>query len=199
MNQNKNNAQKDAVAENETAHMSIDECERALDDLVAELEAFSGEEPELTLKDDGIVSEDSATDKASADVSGKDGFKDLDGEKAQDDAVFAFTLTDEPAREPSDESEDDDFLSAITAFDERAIGAEYADDGELFSAAARLVVEEGVTSVSFLQRRLGIGYGKASKIVSRLEDLAIVTPMDGNLPRKVLVSPEKLEKILAAL
>ncbi len=199
MNENKNNAQRESEVEKETAHMSVDECERALDDLMAELDAFSGVEPELTLKGDGIFSEDNATDKASADVSEKEGFKDLDGEKASGDAVFAFTLTDEPVEEFSDRSEDEDFLSAITAFEEKAGLAEYADDGELFSAAARLVVEEGVTSVSFLQRRLAIGYGKALNIVSRLEELGIVSTMEGNRPRKVLVSAEKLEKILATL
>jgi DNA segregation ATPase FtsK/SpoIIIE-like protein len=69
----------------------------------------------------------------------------------------------------------------------------------LFEAAARLVVEEGVTSVSFLQRSLGIGYDKAARIVERLEELSIVSPLDGNRPRRVLVSAEKLEKILSDL
>ena len=199
MKEKENNAQREAEAQNETAHMSVDECERALDDLMAELDAFSGERSELTQKDCESLSKDSSVEKPSAENPKKDGNKELDGEKASGDAVFAFTLTDEPIEKTSDEPEEDDFLSAITAFDERAVNAEYADDRELFSVAARLVVEEGVTSVSFLQRRLGIGYGKALMIVSRLEELAIVSPMDGHLPRKVLVSAERLEKILETL
>lgn len=199
MNEKDRNYQRDAEAEAELPHMSVDECERALADLMAELEESSSEERESVPKGDKIFCVDKTVDNPFAELSEKDGFKQLDGEKAFGDAVFAFTLTDENSTEPSGEPEDEDFLSAITAFEENADTVEYTNDDELFSAAARLVVEEGVTSVSFLQRRFAIGYGKALKIISRLEELSIVSKAEGNLPRKVLVSAEKLEKILSEL
>jgi S-DNA-T family DNA segregation ATPase FtsK/SpoIIIE len=119
-----------------------------------------------------------------------DDFKDLDGKKAENDAVFAFTLTDLP----EDVKEEDGSVGS-----EKEESAESLYGETLFEAAARLVVEEGVTSVSFLQRSLGIGYDKAARIVERLEEISIVSPLDGNRPRRVLVSAEKLEKILSDL
>lgn len=119
--------------------------------------------------------------------------KELDGEKANegDGAVFAFTLDethDEPVKEAEQEQSND-----------KASAVAYVEENELFVAAARLVVEEGVVSTSFLQRRLMIGYGRAAAIVDRLEELSIVSPVDGNRARSVLVSPQRLERILRDL
>ena len=122
--------------------------------------------------------------------------KKLDGEKANDGdgVVFAFTLnqlSEEPSvsERESEQEQSNDNASAVA----------YVDDNELFVAAARLVVEEGVVSTSFLQRRLKIGYGRAAEIVDRLEKLSIVSPVDGNHARRVLVSSQKLDRILRDL
>lgn len=119
-------------------------------------------------------------------------FKDLDAEKATDSdgAVFAFKVADTPKSSTSNDSETDSGRSSSVT---------YIDEDELFKAAARLVVSEGVVSTSFLQRRLSIGYGRACAIIDRLEELAIIAPADGNRARGILVSPERLERILATV
>ena len=119
-------------------------------------------------------------------------FKELDAEKATDsnEAVFAFKVADTPKSSSGNDLEIDYGRSSSVT---------YIDEDELFKAAARLVVSEGVVSTSFLQRRLAIGFGRACAIIDRLEELAIIAPADGNRARGILVSPERLERILATI
>ena len=70
------------------------------------------------------------------------------------------------------------------------------DDGEpgeegvdpKFKQALDVAIEMGKISTSLLQRRLEIGYGRAAKIIDRMEALGYVSAPDGNKPRVVLVS-----------
>ena len=70
------------------------------------------------------------------------------------------------------------------------------DDGEpgeegvdpKFKQALEVAIEMGKISTSLLQRRLEIGYGRAAKIIDRMEALGYVSAPDGNKPRVVLVS-----------
>jgi S-DNA-T family DNA segregation ATPase FtsK/SpoIIIE len=62
-----------------------------------------------------------------------------------------------------------------------------ADQDELLEDAVDLVVETGRASTTFLQRRLGIGYPRASRLMDQLEEEGIVGPADGSRPREVLV------------
>ncbi len=68
-----------------------------------------------------------------------------------------------------------------------------ADDGgdSKFAAAVKLAVEEGKISTSLMQRRLGVGYGRAAKIIDTMEQLGYVSKPDGNKPRRVLLSAEE--------
>lgn len=79
------------------------------------------------------------------------------------------------------------------------------DDGEpgeegvdpKFKAALDVAIEMGKISTSLLQRRLEIGYGRAAKIIDRMEALGYVSAPDGNKPRAVLVSKaDMMEKRL---
>jgi S-DNA-T family DNA segregation ATPase FtsK/SpoIIIE len=63
-------------------------------------------------------------------------------------------------------------------------------DDELFEQAARIVVERGEASVSYLQRRLKIGYSRAARLVDMLEEDGIVGGADGSKAREVLVGPD---------
>ncbi|MEW6685783.1 MAG: DNA translocase FtsK 4TM domain-containing protein [Candidatus Edwardsbacteria bacterium] len=66
---------------------------------------------------------------------------------------------------------------------------------ELFEEAKRLVIRHQQGSVSLLQRRLGIGYARAARLIDQLEDAGIVGPFDGSKAREVLVgSSEYLPK-----
>ncbi len=68
---------------------------------------------------------------------------------------------------------------------------------KMFEEAARLVVRHQQGSVSLLQRRLKLGFGRAARIMDQLEQAGIVGAPDGSKPRAVLVeSEESLELIL---
>ncbi|MBE6671029.1 MAG: DNA translocase FtsK [Ruminococcaceae bacterium] len=67
------------------------------------------------------------------------------------------------------------------------------DDGEeggdpLFRAAVELAIESGKISTSLLQRRLSIGYGRAAKLIDKMEQKGIVSAPEGQKPRSVLIS-----------
>ena len=65
---------------------------------------------------------------------------------------------------------------------------EGGEDGEdsKFIEAVRLAVETDKVATSLLQRRLGVGYGRAAKIIDRMEELGLVSAPEGNKARKVL-------------
>ncbi len=75
-----------------------------------------------------------------------------------------------------------------------ALGGSGDDDALLF-AAADLAVDSGKIATSMLQRRLSVGYGRAAKIIDRLEEMGVVGPPDGTKPRQVLMSREQLEDL----
>ena len=54
-----------------------------------------------------------------------------------------------------------------------------SDNDPLFDDAVALIRKEGRASVSMLQRRLRIGYTRASRIVDMMEDKKIVGPPEG--------------------
>lgn len=69
----------------------------------------------------------------------------------------------------------------------------------MFEEAARMIVTNQRGSTSDLQRRLGMGYARAGRVMDQLEAAGIVGPQDGAKPRKVLVSDiQELEELLAS-
>jgi S-DNA-T family DNA segregation ATPase FtsK/SpoIIIE len=69
----------------------------------------------------------------------------------------------------------------------------------MFEEAARLVVSTQKGSTSDLQRRLGMGYARAGRVMDQLEAAGIVGPQDGSKPRKVLVGDlMELEELLGS-
>jgi S-DNA-T family DNA segregation ATPase FtsK/SpoIIIE len=90
------------------------------------------------------------------------------------------------------------------AYDEKIVMSEKELQGDEFGEvkkheeydeAVRIVIEMGRASTSVLQRRLGIGYGKAASIIDMMEAEGIVGPQDGNKPRQVLVKADFLERL----
>lgn len=71
------------------------------------------------------------------------------------------------------------------------------DSDELLPNAIILVVEEGQASISFIQRKLKVGYARAARLVDEMEERGIVGGYEGSKPRKVLVSIEDLESIIS--
>lgn len=70
----------------------------------------------------------------------------------------------------------------------------------LFEDAARTVVISQKGSTSDLQRKLGMGYARAGRVMDQLEAAGIVGPQEGSKPRQVLVSTiDELEEIIKIL
>jgi S-DNA-T family DNA segregation ATPase FtsK/SpoIIIE len=61
-------------------------------------------------------------------------------------------------------------------------------DDDLWRDAVHVIVENRKASTSLLQRRLRIGYGRASRLIDMMEEQGIVGPADGAKPRDVLIS-----------
>jgi S-DNA-T family DNA segregation ATPase FtsK/SpoIIIE len=69
-----------------------------------------------------------------------------------------------------------------------------SDADPLFKEAAEVVIRHKQGSVSLLQRRLGIGYQRAARLIDLLETKGIVGPYDGSKAREVLADQTFLEK-----
>ncbi|MDD5495746.1 MAG: DNA translocase FtsK [Candidatus Omnitrophica bacterium] len=67
------------------------------------------------------------------------------------------------------------------------------DKDEVYDEAVRLVLETRQASVSILQRRLGLGYTRAARLIDMMEDEGIVGPYQGSKPRDILVSTEEYQ------
>ena len=69
----------------------------------------------------------------------------------------------------------------------------------MFEDAARMVVSTQKGSTSDLQRRLGMGYARAGRVMDQLEAAGIVGPQEGSKPRQVLVADySELDEILSS-
>ncbi len=63
-----------------------------------------------------------------------------------------------------------------------------------FNEAVRMAIEEGKISTSLMQRKLGVGYGRAAKMIDTMEELGYVSKPDGNKPRRVLITMEEYSR-----
>ena len=63
-----------------------------------------------------------------------------------------------------------------------------------FKAAVKSVMLAGSASISYLQRRLGVGYARAAKIVDQMEAKGYIAPATGAKTRKVLISPDQFRE-----
>lgn len=64
------------------------------------------------------------------------------------------------------------------------------DDDELFEEAVEVVRMAKKASTSFLQRKLSVGYARASRLIDIMEQKGMVGPGDGAKPRKILFLDE---------
>lgn len=69
-------------------------------------------------------------------------------------------------------------------------------DDELLEEAVDTVLATGIASASGLQRRLRVGFSRASRLIDMMEQLGIVGAADGARPREILVDEDTAKEIL---
>jgi S-DNA-T family DNA segregation ATPase FtsK/SpoIIIE len=72
------------------------------------------------------------------------------------------------------------------------------DDDPLFEKALEIVLQQGKASASYIQRRLKIGYNRASRLVELMEEKGIVGPAKGSKPRDLIHNPDVLGRQAAS-
>jgi S-DNA-T family DNA segregation ATPase FtsK/SpoIIIE len=72
------------------------------------------------------------------------------------------------------------------AEDESEEGLDEDLSDELYDQAVRLVTDSGQASISWVQRRLRVGYNRAARMIERMEREGVVSPSEGGRPREVL-------------
>lgn len=60
------------------------------------------------------------------------------------------------------------------------------DGDEKYAEAKAAVLEAGKASTSYLQRKLGVGYSRAAKLIDMLEERGVIGPGEGSKPREVI-------------
>ena len=101
----------------------------------------------------------------------------------------------------TDASDEADILQVVK--DREALEAE-PDEGEEvpagkrdpeFRRAAEVCIQHQLGSTSLLQRRLGIGYGRAARIIDQLHSAGVLGPPNGSKPREILMGLDDLDRI----
>ena len=54
--------------------------------------------------------------------------------------------------------------------------------------ALRWFISANQASITMIQRRFGVGYARAARIIDQMEQSGFITPQDGSKPRQVLIS-----------
>ena len=104
-------------------------------------------------------------------------------------------------QEISENEELIDFMENEAAEDERADADEVSVRyDELLPNAVELVMSTGQASSSNIQRRLGVGYTRAARLVDTMEELRIIGPSaGGNKPREILMTSEQAKELVKSL
>ncbi len=87
--------------------------------------------------------------------------------------------------------------TTITAEDTPTNKLEFEKD-DLYDEAARIVVSTGQASISYLQRRLRVGFSRAARLIDMMEMDGVVSPANG-AKREVLVDQNYFEEVDAQL
>ena len=60
----------------------------------------------------------------------------------------------------------------------------------MFDQVREYVIEAQKASTSLLQRRFGIGYNRAARMIDALEETGVIGPAQGSRPREVFIKPD---------
>ena len=90
-------------------------------------------------------------------------------------------------------------LSSITEDEKKSGGELEFEKDDLYDEAARIVVSSGQASISYLQRRLRIGFSRAARLVDMMEAEGLVSGAAGGKAREVLVKKDYFDELDAQL
>jgi len=107
------------------------------------------------------------------------------GSLVSDEEILRVTEFIKSQRKP-------DFVDDILKVDEKTQYKRFEKD-EVYDEAVRLVIQTKQASVSMLQRRLGVGYTRAARLIDMMEDSGVVGSYQGSKPREILI--EKIEDL----
>ena len=79
-------------------------------------------------------------------------------------------------------------MELLEGDDDEEAGEGAADDlhDEMYDLAVRVVTESQQASISWLQRKLRVGYNRAARMIERMEREGVVSQAEGARPREVL-------------
>lgn len=83
---------------------------------------------------------------------------------------------------------DDNFDPGEVSENDMDSGSESEQGDPLFEEAKALVIETQKASASMLQRRLSVGFNRATRLMEELETAGVIGPAEGTKPRKVLLN-----------
>ncbi len=74
-------------------------------------------------------------------------------------------------------------------------GGGVREKDEMYEPAVEIIIREGRGSVSLLQRHLGIGYGRAARLIDYMAEDGIVGEYNGSQARDVVITLEQWEQM----
>lgn len=89
---------------------------------------------------------------------------------------------------------DDPYASESSGGGSSADSANKEGTDDYFKTAVKFVMQNGGASVSYLQRKLSIGYSRAARIVDQMEEKGYIGGATGAKLRKVLITPEQFKQ-----
>lgn len=84
-------------------------------------------------------------------------------------------------------------ISADKSIFESTLDNEGGEEDEMYEEARACVMEAGKASTSYLQRKLGLGYARAARLIDMLEERGVIGPGSGAKPREILEKVERNE------
>lgn len=86
----------------------------------------------------------------------------------------------------------------LEAQEQKSTFAKKFERDELFDEAVKVILQTKQASVSMLQRRLGLGYTRAARLIDMMEEEGIVGPYRGSKPREILIDRDNLDQETSA-
>ena len=109
---------------------------------------------------------------------------------SDDDVERIVTFIKEQASADYDESFDPGEVSENDFGGGSSTNGGSSEGDPLFEEAKALVLETQKASASMIQRRLSVGFNRATRLMEELEEAGVIGPAEGTKPRKVLMTQE---------